>query len=67
MNIPTIQPPNFSVSVKEDQDKLPPLYWLPKPQKTIQSTIYCKSSSCTTTELSKWWTSGLTAIRKHVI
>ena len=31
----------FTVSVKEGQDELSTLYWLPKLHRTIQSTVYC--------------------------
>ena len=58
----------FVVSVKEGQDKLPMLYWLPKLHKIpYKAWFIANSSSCTTTELSKLLTSCLTAIRKHVI
>ena len=67
MIIPTIQPPS-AVSIKEGQDKLLTLYWLPKLYKRPYKAWYiANSSSCTTTELSKLLTSCLTAIRKHVI
>ena len=56
------------VSVKEGQDKLPTLYWLPKlHNRPYKARFIANSSSCTTTELSKLLTSCLTAIRKHVI
>ena len=54
----------FSVCVKERQDRLPTLYWLPKLHKTPYKA---NSSSCTTTELSKLLTSCLTAVKNHVI
>ena len=61
-------PVKFSVCVKEGQDKLPTMYWLPnfhnRPYKAI---FIANSSSCTTTELSRLLTSCLTAIKSHVI
>ena len=58
----------FAVKVKEGQDKLPTLYWLPKLHKRpYKARFIANSSSCTTTELSRFLTSCLTAIRKHVI
>ena len=44
----------FSVCVKERQDRLPTMYWLPKLLKTpYKARFIANSSSCTTTELSK--------------
>ena len=44
----------FSVGVKERQDKLPTMYWLPKLHKRpYKARFIANSSSCTTTELSK--------------
>ena len=58
----------FSVCVKERQDRLPTMYWLPKLHKTpYQARFIANSSSCTTTELSKLLTSCLTAVKNHVI
>ena len=58
----------FSVCVKERQDRLPMMYWLPKLHKTpYKARFIAKSSSCTTTELSKLLTSCLTAVKNHVI
>ena len=59
----------FSVCVKECQDRLPTMYWLPKLHKTpYKARFIANSSSCTTTELSKLLTSCLTAVNKnHVI
>ena len=54
----------FSVCVKERQDRLPTMYWLPKLHKRPYKA---RSSSCTTTELSKLLTSCLTAVKNHVI
>ena len=53
----------FSVCVKERQDRLPTMYWLPKLHKTpYKARFIANSSSCTTTELSKLLTSCLTAV-----
>ena len=59
----------FSVCVKERQDRLPTMYWLPNLQKkkTYKTRFIANSSSCTTTELSKLLTSCLTAVKNHVI
>ena len=58
----------FSVCVKERQDRLPTMYWLPKLHKTpYKAQFVANSSSCTTTELSKLLTSCLTAVINHVI
>ena len=58
----------LSVCVKERQDRLPTMYWLPKlPKKTYKARFIANSSSCTTTELSKLLTSSLTAVKNHVI
>ena len=58
----------FSVYVKERQDRLPTMYWLPKLHKRqYKARFIANSSSCTTTELSKLLTSCLTAVKKHVI
>ena len=59
---------HFGVKAKENQDKVPTLYWLPKLHKKPYKTRFiANSSSCTTTELSKLLTSCLTAVIKHVI
>ena len=58
----------FSVCVKERQDRLPTMYWLPKLHKTpYKARFIANSSSCTSTELSKLLTSCLTAVKNHVI
>ena len=58
----------FGLFVDEDHSKLPTLYWLPKLHKRpYQSRFIANSSACTTTELSILLTSGLTAIKNHVI
>ena len=58
----------FSVCVKERQDRLPTMYWLPKLHKTpYKARFIANSSSCTTNELSKLLTSCLTAVKNHVI
>ena len=59
---------HFGVKAKENQDKVPTLYWLPKLyKKPYKARFIANSSSCTTTELSKLLTSCLTAIKIHVI
>ena len=58
----------FSVCVKERQDRLPTMYWLPKlHKKTYKARFIASSSSCSTTKLSKLLTSCLTAVKNHVI
>ena len=58
----------FSVCVKERQDRLPTIYWLPKLHKIpYKARFIANLSSCTTTELFKLLTSCLTAIKNHVI
>ena len=57
----------ISVWVKERQDRLPTMYWLPKPhKKTYKARFIANSSSCTTTELSKLLTSCLTVVKNHL-
>ena len=54
----------FAVSVKEKQDGLPTLYWLPKLHKRpYKAHFIANSSSCTTTVLSKLLTSCLTSAK----
>ena len=54
----------FAVDVKERQDRLPTMYWLPKLHKRSYKAMFiANSSSCTTTELSKLLTSCRTAIK----
>ena len=43
----------FGVKAKEDQYKVPMLYWFPKLHKNCKTRFITKPSSCTTTELSK--------------
>ena len=58
----------FGLFVDEDHSKLPTLYWLPKLYKQpYKSRFMTNSSACTTTELSIFLTSCLTAIKNHVI
>ena len=58
----------FAVDVKERQDRLPTMYWLPKLHKRpYKARFIANSSSCTTTELSKLLSSCLTAIKARVI
>ena len=55
---------HFGVKAKENQDKVPTLYWLPKLHKRpYKARFIANSSSCTTTELSKLLTSSLTAVK----
>ena len=57
----------FFVCVKERQDRLPTMYWLPKLHKwPYKARFIANSSSCTTTELSKLLTSCRTAVKNHV-
>ena len=57
---------NFGVKAKENQNKVPTLYWLPKlHKKTYKARFIANSSSCTTTELYKLSTSCLTAVIKY--
>ena len=56
------------MSIKEKQDRLPTLYWLPKLHKRpYKARFIANSSSCMTTVLSKLLTSCLTAVKKHWI
>ena len=59
----------FVVSVNEDQERLPTLYWLPKLHKKPYKAapFIANSSSCTTTELSKLLTSRLTTIKNTLL
>ena len=55
---------HVGVKAKENQDKVPTLYWLPKLHKNpYKARFIANSSSCTTTELSKLLTSCLTAVK----
>ena len=61
-------PNKFAVDVKERQDRLPTMYWLPKPHKRpYKARFIANSSSCTTTDFSKLLTSCLTAVKAKVI
>ena len=58
----------YSVCVKERQDMLPTMYWLPKLHKRpYKARFITNSSFCTTIKLSKLLTSCLTAVKNHVI
>ena len=58
----------FAVSIKEKQDRLPKLYWLPKLHKRpYKARFIANSNSCTTTVLYKMLTSCLTAVKQHWI
>ena len=66
--IQMILPFKFAANVKERQDNLPTIYWLPKLQKRpYEARFIANSSSCTTTELSKLLTSCLTAVKSRAI
>ena len=57
-------PNKFAVDVEDRQDRLPTMYWLPKRHKRpYKARFIANSSSCTTTEISKFLTSFLTAIK----
>ena len=59
---------HFGVEAKENQDKVPKLYWLPKlHRKPYKARFIADSSSSTTTELSKLLTSCLTAVKKLLL
>ena len=61
-------PNKFAVDVKERQDRLPTMYWLPKLHKRpYKARFIANSSSCTTSELSKLLTSCTTAIKGNAI
>ena len=54
----------FAVSIKEKQDRLPMLYWLPKLHKRLyKARFIANSRTCTTTVLSKLLNSCLTAVK----
>ena len=56
------------MSIKEKQDRLPTLYWVPKLHKRpYKARFIANSSSCKNTVLSKLLTSCLTAVKKHWI
>ena len=58
----------FRTEAKENQDKVPTLYWLPKLHKNpYKARFISNSSSCTTTELSKLLTSCLTAVKNMLL
>ena len=55
---------HFGVKAKENQDKVPTLYRLPKlHKKPYKARFFANYISCTTTELSKLLTSCLTAVK----
>ena len=58
----------LAVGIKENQDKLPTLYWLPKLHKRpYKACFMANSSSYTTTILYKLLTSCLTAVKQQWI
>ena len=65
---PNEMPYNFDVTVKEHQDKLPTMYWLPKLHKRpYKGRFIANPSSCTTKELSKLLASCLIAVKSRAI
>ena len=55
---------HFGVKAKENQDKIPTLYWLPKLHiNPYKIRFIANSSSYTTTEISRLLTSCLTAVK----
>ena len=61
-------PYKFAVNVKERQDKLPTMYWLPILHKRpYKAKCIANCSSCTMTELSILLTSCSTAVKSRVI
>ena len=61
-------PCKLAVNLKERQDKLHTMYWLPKLHKRpYKARFIANSSSCTTTELCKLLTSCLTTVKSRVI
>ena len=58
----------FSVCVKERQDRLPTMYWLPKlNNRPYKARFIANSSSCSTNEISKLFISCIIAVKNHVI
>ena len=55
---------HFGVKAKENQDKVPTLYWLPKLHKKPYKARFIAYSSSCMTKLSKLLTSCLTAVKK---
>ena len=59
---------HFGVKAKENQDKVPTLYWLHKLHgQSYKARFVAGSSSCVTVELCGLLASCLTAIKNHVI
>ena len=59
---------HFGVKAKENQEKVPTLYWLPKlHKKPYKARFIANSSSCTTAELSKLLTLCLTAVKNMLL
>ena len=58
----------FGVNAKENQDRVPTMYWLTKfHKKNYKARYTANSSSCSTTEHFELLTSCLTAVKRHVI
>ena len=61
-------PDTFAVDVKERQDRLPTMYWLPKLHKIpYKARFITNSSSCTTTELSKLLCLHPARVGRHIV
>ena len=58
----------FAVSIREERDGLPALYWLPRLRgRPYRARFFANSSSCAAAVLSKLLTSCLAAVRGHWI
>lgn len=56
------------IQTDSDHLKIPTMHWIPKLHKSpFKQRFIANSSTCSTTKLSKLLTSGLTAIKDHVI
>ena len=58
---------HFGVKVKENHDKVPRLYWLPKLHKKYKARFIANSRTCTTTKLSKLLTLCFTVVKKNML
>ena len=57
----------YNIILKDYQEKLPTLYWIPKLHKRpYKARFIANSTSCTTKRISILLTSGLTAVKSHV-
>ena len=57
----------YKFAVKDRQDKLPTMYWLPKLHKRLYKARFIANSSSCTTEPSKLLTSFPTVVKSRVI